>query len=106
MDTLTKKYFDQHIKRIESRFDSVESRFDLVERNMKKKIEDEIHGLAMMTAKGFNDLDKKIEDEIHGLAMMTAKGFDDLDKRLDVRDRVDKLEKKMTKVESALNVQL
>jgi hypothetical protein len=50
--------------------------------------------------------EKKIEDEIHGLATMVAKGFDDLAKRLDVRDRVEKLEKKMSKVESALNVRL
>lgn len=47
-----------------------------------------------------------IEDEIHGLATMVADGFDDLAKRLDVRERVDSLEKKMTKVESALNVRL
>ena len=31
---------------------------------------------------------------------MTARGFADLDKRLDVRDRVEKLEKQMTKVSS------
>ena len=54
----------------------------------------------------FDAVEKKIEDEIHGLAIMTAKGFDDLAKRLDVRDRVEKLENKMTKVETALNVRL
>jgi hypothetical protein len=70
MTTLTKEYFDQRI--------------DVVEKN----------------------IEKKIEDEIHGLATMVAKGFDDLAKRLDVRDRVEKLEKKMTKVESALNGRL
>jgi hypothetical protein len=73
MSTLTKEYFDQHMKRIDNRFDSVE---------------------------------KKIEDEIHNLSEMTAKGFEDIAKRLDVRDRVEKLEKKMTKVETALNVRL
>ncbi len=77
MTSLTKEYFDQHMKRIDNRFDSVE-----------KKIE------------------KKIEDEIHNLAAITAKGFEDIIKRLDVRERVDQLERKMTKVESALNVQL
>ena len=70
MTTLTKEHFDQ-------RLDGVE-----------KKIE------------------KKIENEIHGLATMVAKGFDEITKRLDVRDRVEKLENRMTKVESALNVRL
>ena len=51
-------------------------------------------------------VERKIEDEVHGLATMVAKGFDDLSKRLDVKDRVEQLEKKMSKVESALNVQL
>jgi hypothetical protein len=51
-------------------------------------------------------IEKKIEDEIHGLATMVAKGFDDLAKGLDVRDRVGELEKKMSKGESALNVRL
>jgi hypothetical protein len=73
MSTLTKEYFDQHMKRIDNRFDSVE---------------------------------KKIEDEIHNLATITAKGFEDIAKRLDVRDRVEKLETKMSKVETALNVRL
>jgi hypothetical protein len=80
MTTLTKEYFDQHMKRIDHRFDSVDQRFDAVE--------------------------KKVEDEIHGLATLVAKGFDDIAKRLDVRERVEKLETKMTKVESALNVRL
>jgi len=49
-----------------------------------------------------DDVHKGIDD----LPKMTANGFADLEKRLDVRDRVEKLEKKMTKVESALNVRL
>jgi hypothetical protein len=39
-------------------------------------------------------------------ARITANGFADLEKRLDVRDRVDSLEKKVKKLESALNLQL
>jgi enolase len=53
-----------------------------------------------------NKVEKNMEDEIHGLAAMTAKGFDDIIKRLDVHERVEKLEKKMAKVETALNVRL
>ena len=40
------------------------------------------------------------------MAAMVTKGFADLEKRLDVKDRVDVLEKKRTKVETALNVSL
>ena len=54
----------------------------------------------------FDAVEKKIEDEIHGLAVMTAKGFDDLAKRLDVRERVEKLEQQMSNLGSALNVRL
>ena len=50
----------------------------------------------------FDSVEKSIED----LAAMTARGFADLEKRLDVRERLETLEKKMSKVESALNVQL
>jgi hypothetical protein len=49
---------------------------------------------------------EKIEQEVHSLATMVAKGFADIEKRIDVRERVEKLERKMTKVGSALNVQL
>ena len=73
MDTLTKEYFDEHMDRIDTRFDAVE---------------------------------KKIEDEVQGLATIVANGFAELEKRLDVQERVEKLEKKMTKVETALNVHL
>lgn len=43
------------------------------------------------------------KEEIHDLATMVAKGFSDVEKRLDVRERV---ENKMGKVESALNIRL
>lgn len=56
--------------------------------------------------KRFDALEHTMQDEIHGLAAMITNGFEDIAKRLDVRERVEKLEKKMTKVESALNVRL
>lgn len=87
MNTLTKEYFDQHMGRIDKRFDSVDKR------------------LGSMDDR-FDSVEKKIEDEISGLATMVANGFEDIAKRLDVKDRVEKLEKKMTKVETVLNVRL
>lgn len=47
-----------------------------------------------------------VEKEINDLAMMTANGFSNLEKRLDVKDRIDKLERKMATVETALNIRL
>jgi hypothetical protein len=48
----------------------------------------------------------EIKEEIQELARITANGFADLEKRLDVRERVDTLETKFKKLESALNLQL
>ncbi len=59
-----------------------------------------------LTKEYFDERMDEIKKEIESLATMVANGFSDLEKRLDVRERVDSLEKKMTKVESALNVQL
>ena len=61
---LTKEYFDQRLNGINKRFDSVDKKFDLVDQR-------------------FDSVDKKIEDEIYGLAAMTAKGFDAVDKSFD-----------------------
>ena len=52
------------------------------------------------------EVKNEIQNEVHNLATITAKGFEDIISRLDVRDRVEKLEKKMTTVESALNGRL
>jgi hypothetical protein len=43
---------------------------------------------------------------VGSLAAMITKGFADIEKRLDVKDRVETLEKKMTKVDPPLNVSL
>jgi len=77
MNTLTKEYFDKHLSAHTVR----------IEKEVEK-------------------LGAKIDNVEANLATMIAKGFADIEKRLDVRERVEKLEKKMTKVETALNVHL
>lgn len=59
-----------------------------------------------LTKKYFDERMDETQKDLHDLATMVANGFSDIEKRLDVRERVEKLEKKMNKVESALNVQL
>ena len=95
-DTMDKRFdsVDERLDFVDERFDSVNKRFDSVDERFSS------------VDKRFDLVEKKIEDEIHDLAVMTAKGFDDLAKRLDIHERVEKLEKKMAKVETTLNVHL
>ncbi len=51
-------------------------------------------------------LEKKIEQEVHGLAAMVGEGFADPEKPRDVKERVDVLEKRTTKIESVLDIRL
>ena len=59
-----------------------------------------------LTKEYFDERMDEIKKDIDGLATMVANGFSDLENRLAVRERVGSLEKKMTTVESALNVRL
>lgn len=49
-------------------------------------------------------LAEKIEQSQEELALMVQAGFEDVMERLDVRDRVEKLEKDMSKIKSALHL--
>ena len=87
MSDLTKEYFDKHMAQMNRRFDAMDTRLDVMQAYMDRRFDN-------------------VEKEIHDLARMTAIGFSELEKRLDVRERLETLEKKMTKVETALNVRL
>lgn len=50
--------------------------------------------------KGFDSVEKKIENEASDLATMVS----NLEDRIDVRDQVQNLDKRMKKIESALNI--
>jgi len=49
-----------------------------------------------------SDLESKIEEESHFLARITNERFDDLKKELDVRSRVERLEKDHLRIKQAL----
>ena len=90
MNTLSKEHFDERMDAVETRFDEVDTRLGGVDKRI-------------------NAMDKRfkaVDQHFDALATMIARGFDDIPKRLDVRERVDSLEKKMATVESALNVRL
>lgn len=54
--------------------------------------------------KRFDAVEKKIETDVHALAEMTSKGFEDLEKRLDAASQVHDLDRRMKKIESALQI--
>lgn len=47
-----------------------------------------------------------VDEKIDDLAVTVNKGFEDVIKRLDFRERVEELERKMSKMEKAPNLQL
>jgi hypothetical protein len=53
----------------------------------------------------FEAFGAEVREEFQNLPTMIANGFADLEKRLYVRERVDTLETKVRKLESALNPQ-
>lgn len=55
---------------------------------------------SLATKQQVNDLGEQIEE----LARMTKGGFDDVLERLDVRERVQKLEKEIAQMKSALHL--
>lgn len=101
MEAVSKQEFTQSMNRIDKRFTGIDKRFDAVDKRFDS-IDKRFDGVD----KRLDAVEQTIHDEIHGLAAMITKGFADLEKRLDVKERVDTLEKKMTKVETALNVRL
>jgi chromosome segregation ATPase len=46
----------------------------------------------------------ELHSEIEDLALITAKGFEDLERRLDVTERIEKLEREFAQIKQALRV--
>ncbi|MDP3731369.1 MAG: hypothetical protein Q8R34_02645 [bacterium] len=86
MADLTKEYFDKQLKNLATKQDI---------NHLDKKIDN----LKVY-------LESHIENKIGELAIAVNVGFEDVIKKLDVRERVEKLEQKMGKMEKALNLRL
>lgn len=82
MSELTKEYFDQQIG------------------GLRSDVNTQIDGLRSKMDKRFDAVEKKIESEASDLATMVS----NLEDRIDVRDQVQNLDKRMKKIESALNI--
>lgn len=126
MESVTKKEFTQAVEHLDKRFDTVDGRLDVIDKRfadvgrrfagvdrrfdaIDKRfvvVDQRFDAIESRLAATTVRLEHKIEEEVSGLAAMITKGFADLEKRLDVKDRVDVLEGKVAKIESALNVRL
>ena len=105
MSDITKEYLDkslsQVIKTVDKRLNKAEIK--LIKRFDNPLVEQTKHFDSALVAQSIL-LEKKIEKETHGLATMVAKGFDEVERRLDLSDRVEKLEDRFRKIETALNI--
>ncbi len=88
MANLTTEYLDKALKKA-LKEQAVE---------LKKSITTELKKSIVTELKVF------IKEEIDHLARMTAKGFEDLEKRLDVKERVEKLERDFAQLKQSLHV--
>ena len=90
MANLTTEYLDK-------KFGQIDKKFDNVVKELKSYTDTRV-GAAVKELKGYAN---EKQDE---MATMVNKGFEDVLKRLDVKDRMDKLEKKVEKVYEALHL--
>jgi len=81
MTNLTKEYFDKKL--------------DGLSRSVDKK-------LSVLT----EDLKSYVSDKNEELARLVSASFEDVIKRLDVRERVEKLEKKVGRIMEAINLRV
>lgn len=79
MSDLTKEYLDKQL--------------NSQTKEIKSYVNNKIDGLA-----------QDVEKQIEGLARMTADGLTDIKRELDVKDQVDKLDRRIVRIEEALNV--
>ena len=85
MANLTKEYFDRKIGG--------------VAKDLKSYVNDKNSELA-------KDLKSYVNDKHEELARLVSAGFEDVIKRLDVRERVEKLEKKVGRIMEAINLRV
>jgi len=97
MSELTKQYFDKQLGKLATKE-------DLKNLVTKKDLKSEVAGLETKIENVKVALETKIESEIANLAGMTSRRFDKLEQELNVKSRVDNLDRRMFKIEQALNV--
>ena len=117
MSELTKQYFDKQLGKLATKEDirklatkeeirKLATKEDIknVKVGLETKIESEIGRLETKMVNEAGRLEAKIESEIAGLARMTNNGLEEIKKELNVKSRVDNLDRRMYCVEQSLNI--
>mgnify|MGYP001571963220 CR=1 FL=1 len=84
--------------------DYLDKQLDIIDERAEKRMVKIVGELKSYTDLAVEKLTATVEQEIEDLASMTNRGFEDITKQLDVRERLEKLEKKMERVHKALNL--
>ncbi|MEK7616105.1 MAG: hypothetical protein AAB420_02785 [Patescibacteria group bacterium] len=85
MDKETKNYLDKKFDAVDKKFDAIDNRFDQQSKEIKA-------------------VEQRLSAKIDDLNDRTARGFRDLEGRLDVKARVEKLERNYEKIKEALHL--
>ena len=91
MAELTKEYLDKQLGKLATK-SSIN--------NLDKKIDN----LAHSVDKKIDNLAHSVDEKIDNLAMIVANGFAEVKRELDVRDEVAALNRRMSRIEQALNL--
>lgn len=100
------QYLDSRIDKIETSVDRLETSVDRLETSVGK-LETSVDGIETSVGKlemSIDRLESSLEEKIDDLARMTARGFEEIRRELDVRGQVQDLDKRIGKVEHALNI--
>lgn len=110
MANLTKEYFDKKIDQITGKFTQVDGQFKqgnkgfiLVNKRLDR-LDNKIDKLDVKISSVRGELITHSEKKIDELAAMVANGFEELGESLNMRERVEKIEDKIQKIESALRI--
>ncbi len=102
MATITKEYLDKKFVGIDKRFENIDKKFESID---KKFVDLKSHVDTRFDQQN-KDLKEHVTREVEKLALMTAKGFDDLQDRLDFKEEIEKLKRDNKMIKQALNLPL
>src|SRR3989344_9436066 len=103
------RYIDKRFDGVDKRFDGVDKRFEGVEKRFEsvdrqfKTVDDHFKTIDARFDQQTKDLKAHAVELQEELARMTNKGFEEIIKQLDVRQRVEELERDMKLIRKAIN---
>ena len=95
MANVTKEYLDKKFGGIDKKFGDVDKQLKDLKSHVDTRFDEQN-----------KELKTHVTREIEKLALMTAKGFDDLQGRLDFKEEIEKLKRDNRMIKQALNLPL